>query len=99
MITLRQAQALARGHGYTIRKNDGEYRLNIRGSDEATAYYTDDLGEAISTMLWEVMTARRVARATVRHLTDCVCGNKRALGLVSRAIHRDRRSTLNRERA
>jgi len=53
-MTISQAKAVARTHGYTLRKNDDEYRLNIRGGDEATAYYTDDLDEAISTMLWEI---------------------------------------------
>jgi hypothetical protein len=33
----------------TIRKRDGEYRVNFRGGDESTAYYTDELRDTIST--------------------------------------------------
>ena len=36
-------------HGMTIRRRDGGYRVNFRGGDEATAYYTPDLEDAFAT--------------------------------------------------
>jgi predicted hotdog family 3-hydroxylacyl-ACP dehydratase len=33
----------------SIRHNDGEYRVNIRAGREATAYYTNDLQDALAT--------------------------------------------------
>jgi hypothetical protein len=46
MVTLRKA-------GVKIHKtNHGEYRVNvIKGGTEATAYYTDDLEDAVNTGL------------------------------------------------
>jgi hypothetical protein len=35
-------------YGITLTKHDGEYRVNIKGSDEATAYYTNDLSDAFA---------------------------------------------------
>lgn len=36
-------------HRMTIRKRDGEYRVNFIGGTEADAYYTDDLQDAYAT--------------------------------------------------
>ena len=52
-MTIREAQAIARENGYTLRKRDGEYRVNKTGGEEATAYYTDDLDDAIATVRFE----------------------------------------------
>jgi hypothetical protein len=35
--------------GVTIASQPGEYRVNWRGGKEATAYYTDDLADALAT--------------------------------------------------
>ena len=40
--------ALAR-LGLSVRHVDGEYRVNYRGGDEGTAYYTTDAGDAMAT--------------------------------------------------
>lgn len=50
-MNFKQAKLHCRnlGHGMTLRKIDGEYRVNYRYGDEATAYYTNDLADAIST--------------------------------------------------
>ena len=53
-MTIREAQAIARENGYTLRKRDGEYRVNRTGGEEATANYTDCLDDAVSTLLFEV---------------------------------------------
>ena len=52
-LSIGRAQAEARKHGCVIRQKDeyGEYRVNFSGGREATAYYTDDLGDAVGTML------------------------------------------------
>lgn len=36
-------------HRMTLRKRDGEYRVNFAGGKEATAYYTNDLEDAFAT--------------------------------------------------
>mgnify|MGYP001281503713 CR=1 FL=1 len=53
-MTIREAQAIARENGYTLRKTEcGEYRFNIKGGEEATAYYASDLDDAIKTIRLE----------------------------------------------
>lgn len=52
-MTIREAQTIARENGYTLRKRDGEYRVNKTGGEEATAHYTDDLDDAIGTVRFE----------------------------------------------
>jgi len=46
--TLAQAKSIARHLGLTLRQvRSGDYRVNCRDGNEATAYYTDNLGDAI----------------------------------------------------
>jgi hypothetical protein len=47
--TIKQAKALLAPHGMVITSNDGEYRVNFKGGDEATASYHTDLPDAIGT--------------------------------------------------
>lgn len=47
--TIKAAQADLRSIGMTLSHDDGEYRVNFIGGREATAYYTTDLSDAIST--------------------------------------------------
>ena len=48
--TLRQAKSIARHFGLTLRKVcSGAYRVNFRDGNETTAYYTDDLADAVNT--------------------------------------------------
>ena len=44
-----EARAEARTLGCSLRRKDGEYRVNFLHGDEATAYYTDDLEDALGT--------------------------------------------------
>ena len=47
-MTLQEAKSIARHLGLTLRKvRSGEYRVNFPDADDNTAYYTDNLEEAI----------------------------------------------------
>jgi hypothetical protein len=47
-MTLQEAKSIARHFGLTLRKmRSGDYRVNFR--DETTAYYTDNLEDAVNT--------------------------------------------------
>jgi hypothetical protein len=49
-MTLQQAKSTARHLGLTLRKApSGDYRVNFRDGNEATAYYTDNLEDAVKT--------------------------------------------------
>jgi hypothetical protein len=49
-MTLQEAKSIARHLGLTLRRvRSGSYRVNFRDGDETTAYYTDDLEEAVNT--------------------------------------------------
>ena len=48
-LTLAAASEELRACGMQIISKPGEYRVNYRGGKEATAYYTDDLADALST--------------------------------------------------
>lgn len=49
-LTLKEAKAILRQLGMSINKNQyGEYRVNFLGGDEAGAYYTNDLEDAVNT--------------------------------------------------
>ena len=48
-VTLQEAKSIARHLGLTLRKvRSGDYRVNFRDGNEATAYYTGDLEDAVS---------------------------------------------------
>lgn len=48
-ITLKEAQRIVREWRMVLTHNYGEYRVNFRGGSEATAYYADDVDDAINT--------------------------------------------------
>ena len=46
--TLQEAKSIARHLGLTLRQvRSGAYRVNVRDGNETTAYYTDNLEDAI----------------------------------------------------
>ena len=46
--TLQEAKSIARHLRLTLRKvRSGHYRVNFRDGNETTAYYTDDLEDAV----------------------------------------------------
>lgn len=49
-MTLQEAKSIARHLGFTLRKvRSGDYRVSFRDGNGTTAYYTDDLEDAVST--------------------------------------------------
>ena len=49
-MTLQEAKSIARHLGLTLRKvRSGDYRVKFRDGNETTAYYTNDLEDAVST--------------------------------------------------
>jgi hypothetical protein len=58
-MTLQQAKSIARHLGLTLRQlRSGDYRVNFRDGNETTAYYTDNLEDAVKTAI--EMARRRV---------------------------------------
>ena len=52
-MTMKEARQRLAAIGYSLRKTDGEYRVNVSGAHDDTAYYTDDLTEAVETAEFE----------------------------------------------
>src|SRR5262249_59356985 len=51
-MTLQQAKSIARHLGLTLRNvRSGDYRVNFRDGNETTAYYTDNLEDAVNTQV------------------------------------------------
>jgi hypothetical protein len=51
-MTLQEAKSIARHLGLTLRKvRSGDYRVNFRDGNETRPYYTDDLEDAVNTVL------------------------------------------------
>lgn len=50
-MTIKEAQAICRSIGFTLRKYDGEFQLYPIGfnSDHRWAYFTDDIEDAVET--------------------------------------------------
>lgn len=50
MMTFSEVKTRLAGMGVVAKKTeDGEYRVNLKGGKEATAYYTTDLYDALAT--------------------------------------------------
>jgi hypothetical protein len=51
-MTLQEAKSIARHLGLTLRKvRSGDYRVNFRDGNETTAYYTNNLEDAVNTAI------------------------------------------------
>jgi hypothetical protein len=51
-VTLQEAKSIARHFGFTLRQvRSGDYRVNLRDANEATAYYADTLKDAVNTAI------------------------------------------------
>jgi hypothetical protein len=62
-MTLQEAKSIARHLGLTLRKvRAGDDRVNFRDGNENTAYYTDNLEDAVNTA---IEMARKRATTTV----------------------------------
>lgn len=66
---IRDANAILKPIGVTLKATgyDGELRVNLIGGREATAYYTDDLNDAVQTGV--VMSKHPVPQPD--HTSDC----------------------------
>jgi hypothetical protein len=61
-MKLQEAKSIARHLGLTLREVcSGDYRVNFRDGDESTAYYTDNLEDAVNTAV--VMASKRAKDA------------------------------------
>lgn len=49
MLTLKNVKAELRKYNVVIEKRDDEYRVNVARGAESTAYYTNDLSDALGT--------------------------------------------------
>jgi hypothetical protein len=64
-MTLQQAKSIARHLKLTLRMvRSGDYRVNFRNGNETTAYYTDNLEDAVKTA---IEMARKRAFSNERH--------------------------------
>jgi len=62
--TLHEAKSIARHLGLTLRQlRSGNYRVNFRDGNETTAYYTDNLEDAVNTAV--EMARKRAFSAAV----------------------------------
>jgi hypothetical protein len=62
-MTLRKAKSIARHLRLTLRQVcSGDYRVNFRDGNEMTAYYTDDLEDAVKTAV-EMARTRDITQA------------------------------------
>ena len=62
-MTLQEAKSIARHLGLTLRQvRSGAYRVNFRDGNETTAYYTDNLEDAVKTAV-EMARTRDVVQA------------------------------------
>jgi hypothetical protein len=59
-MTLQEAKSIARHLGLTLRQvRSGDYRVNFRDGNETTAYYTNDLEDAVNTAVEMVRLRER----------------------------------------
>ena len=66
-MTLQEAKSIARHLGLTLRKvRSGDYRLNFPDADDSTAYYTDNLEDAINAAVEMAQKRASALRTGVR---------------------------------
>lgn len=64
-MNVKQTQAAIRALGFSAARTDGEWRINVRGREEALAYYTTDNEDALGTAkAWA--TRREAAMVALR---------------------------------
>ena len=68
-MTLQEAKSIARHLGLTLRMvRSGDYRVNFRDGNETTAYYTNNLEDAVNTA---VEMARKRASVVTKVCPKC----------------------------
>jgi hypothetical protein len=77
-MTLQEAKSIARHLGLTLRQvRSGAYRVNFRDGNETTAYYTDNLEDAVNTAV-EMARKRAGAGLDLASPDDCRAGPSQA---------------------
>jgi hypothetical protein len=72
-MTLQEAKSIARHLGLTLRKvRSGDYRVNFRDGNETTAYYTDNLEDAVNTAV-EMARKRELSARPKRACKQSSC--------------------------
>jgi hypothetical protein len=72
LITLQEAKSITRHLGLTLRQlRSGNYRVNFRDGNETTAYYTDNLEDAVNTAV--EMARRRVVTEVCPNCKQSSC--------------------------
>jgi hypothetical protein len=65
-MTPQEAKSIARHLGLTLRQvRSGDYRVNFRDGNETTAYYTNDLEDAVNTAVEMARKRERELHRTV----------------------------------
>ena len=83
-MTLQEAKSIARHLGLTLRRvRSGDYRVNFRDGNETTAYYTDNLEEAVNTAV-EMARTRNVLKA----VDETLPAPRRLQALVAKEVKR-----------
>jgi len=71
-MTRQQAKSIARHLRLTLRMvSSGDYRVNFRDGNETTAYYTDNLEDAVKTAI--EMARRRVVTKVCPNCKQSPC--------------------------
>ncbi|HKW13095.1 MAG TPA: hypothetical protein VJS69_01275 [Candidatus Krumholzibacteria bacterium] len=77
LYTFTDAVRVLARMGVTLRKKDGEFRVTLKGAGEASAYYTNDLADAVQTgqrMLHDAWRQKYGTCLACDHVTDnCTC--------------------------
>ena len=88
-MTLQEAKSIARHLGLTLRKvRSGDYRVNFRDGNEMTAYYTDNLEDAVNTAVEmartrEVMQVLKASRSCNANVPNAKYGKVEAADVLS----------------
>jgi hypothetical protein len=61
IMSQKQAFLIIRSYGLTVNKKWGEYRVNYKNGTEDSAFYTDDLEDAVNTakLMYEGITVKK----------------------------------------
>jgi fibronectin type 3 domain-containing protein len=86
-MTLQEAKSIARHFGLTLRRvRSGAYRVNFPDGSETTAFYTDNLEEAVNTAV-EMARTRTAMEAVHETIATARPLNARPIGRIWKSKH------------
>jgi len=86
-MTLQEAKSIARHLGLTLRQvRSGAYRVNFRDGSETTAYYADNLEDAVNTAV-EMVRTRNAVEAVHETIATARPLNARPVGRIWKSKH------------